>query len=67
MVEGATEIYNNNCGVVRGIEKSMKTSNWVEIRLYTENQLPRLFGRGLKVCCGGGGWGGGGGLDTNNQ
>ena len=25
MVEGATQIYDNKCGVVRGIEKSKKT------------------------------------------
>ena len=40
------------------------SSTWVKIRLYTENQLPRLSGSGLKVC--GGGVGGvGGGLHTN--
>ena len=27
------------------------SSSWVKIRLYTENQLPRLSGSGLKVCC----------------
>ena len=26
MVKGATEIYDNNCGVVRGREKSTKTN-----------------------------------------
>jgi hypothetical protein len=30
------------------------SSSWVKIRLFTENQLPRLSGRGLKNCCGGG-------------
>jgi hypothetical protein len=35
------------------------SSTWVKIRFYTENQLPRLSGSGLKVC------GGGGGLYTN--
>jgi hypothetical protein len=29
------------------------SSTWVNIRLYTENQLPRLSGSGLKVCGGG--------------
>ena len=29
------------------------SSTWVKIRLYTENQLPRLSGSGLKVP---GGW-----------
>jgi hypothetical protein len=28
-------------------------SSWVKIRLYTENQLPKLSGSALKVCCGG--------------
>jgi hypothetical protein len=31
------------------------SSSWVKIRLYSENQLPRLSGSGLKVCVG---WGG---------
>jgi hypothetical protein len=38
------------------------SSIWVKIMLYTENQLPRLSGSGLKVCDGVVGVGG---LDTN--
>ena len=28
------------------------SSSWVELRLHTKNQLPRLSGNGLKVCGG---------------
>ena len=31
-------------------------SSWVKLRLYTENQLPRLSGSALKVPGGGVGW-----------
>ena len=33
------------------------SSSWVKIRLYTENQLPRLSRSGFKVYLGGGGGG----------
>ena len=37
------------------------SSSWVKIRLYAENQLPRLSGSALKVCVG---WVGGCGFHS---